>query len=36
VGEQEESTGTVEVRAREAGERIGKMTVEEFVKNLKS
>ena len=36
VGEQEQSSGTVEVRAREGGERIGKMTIEEFAEKLKS
>ena len=36
VGEQEESSGTIEVRAREGGERMGKMTIEEFVSKLKS
>lgn len=36
VGDQEQSTGTVEVRAREGGERIGKMTMEEFAEKLKS
>ena len=36
VGDQEQSTGKVEVRAREGGERIGKMTIEELAEKIKS